>query len=230
MVRYGDHADHIVAFGPGTGPTVILLHGGYWRARFGRDLMYPLAADARDRGWQVAIGGYRRGTGWQDTLDDVSSAVALVAAHAAAPIAIGHSAGGQLALLHTDLLGAVVALAPVTDLARGHREAIGDGAVAEFLGGSPDAEPAAYAAAQVNSTLISAPVRVVHGIDDDRVPVEHSRDFVAQARDAGCDVDYAEWESLPHRAIIDPESPHWPDTWQWVHREIQRQKTNKLQP
>src|SRR5258708_19909693 len=36
---------------PGPHPTVILIHGGYWRARYGLDLMTDLAGDLATRGY-----------------------------------------------------------------------------------------------------------------------------------------------------------------------------------
>ena len=95
--------------GAGPHPVVILIHGGFWRARFGLDLMDGLAEDLAARGiasWNIE---YRRvgqpGGGWPGTLWDVAQAADHLA-HLAARhrldltrlVALGHSAGGQLAL------------------------------------------------------------------------------------------------------------------------------------
>ncbi|HTZ36296.1 MAG TPA: alpha/beta hydrolase, partial [Stellaceae bacterium] len=93
----------------GPAPVAVLLHGGCWRASYGLDLMQPLAADLRERGVAVWNIEYRRlgesGGGYPGTFADVGAAFdALRGLAARYPIdlhrlaAIGHSAGGQLAL------------------------------------------------------------------------------------------------------------------------------------
>jgi dipeptidyl aminopeptidase/acylaminoacyl peptidase len=44
----------------------------------------------------------------------------------------------------------------------------------------------------------------VHGDQDQRVPVGHSRDYVAAARATGDDVTYAEITDTDHFQVIDP--------------------------
>src|SRR5947209_4204900 len=64
--------------GSGLHPTVILIHGGYWRARYKLNLMTGLAKDLAKRGiaaWNIE---YRRvgdpGGGWPATFLDVARA------------------------------------------------------------------------------------------------------------------------------------------------------------
>src|SRR5258708_16900546 len=63
---------------PGPHPTVILIHGGYWRARYGLDLMTRLAEDLAARGYAAWNIEYRPGGapggGLPCTLLDVASA------------------------------------------------------------------------------------------------------------------------------------------------------------
>ncbi len=93
---------------PGTHPIIILIHGGYWRARYGLDLMNGLAEDLAQRGYVAWNIEYRRvsdpGGGWPGTLLDVALATDYI--RTLAPtyaidlkrvIPIGHSAGGHLA-------------------------------------------------------------------------------------------------------------------------------------
>src|SRR3712207_2110315 len=53
---YGDHPEQVAdLFLPNAAddallPVVVLIHGGFWRERFRRDLMEPLARDLCNRG------------------------------------------------------------------------------------------------------------------------------------------------------------------------------------
>jgi len=227
--RYGpDEQQHVALWPAPPGPargTIALVHGGYWRARFTAELMLPLVAPLRERGWSVANVEYRRvgtGGGWPQTVEDAASAIDLVRREAPAPLVlVGHSVGGQLALLHAGRAGAVVALAPVTDLVRGFEEGIGEDAVAGFMGTTPEEDPAAYASASpIASVPPPCPVLVVHGADDARVPVAHARDYVAAARAAGAAVTLQEHAELAHLALIEPEAPHWDGVHAWLERAV----------
>lgn len=243
-----------LAYGPHTPQTVecwdpdgadplqgvaVLVHGGYWRAAFDASLMAPLARDLTQNGWAVANVEYRRqgnGGGWPTTGDDVRAAIAAVAAtrwrkqYEGPMIGVGHSVGGQLALLTADLLDAVVALAPVTDVARTYRERLGEDAAAEFFGISPEEGPAVYESASPLSRLpLSAPALVVHGASDQRVPVSHSMDFVTRARAAGSQIDFESPHDLDHLAAIDPFTPSWSSVRTWmtqVASQLPRARTN----
>ena len=68
----------------------MLIHGGFWRAQYGRKLMRPLAEDLVGRGWAAWNVEYRRlgrgsGGGWPTTLEDVAAAVDHLAELAGAP-------------------------------------------------------------------------------------------------------------------------------------------------
>src|SRR6266487_3462238 len=93
---------------PGSHSIVILIHGGYWRARYGLDLMNGLAEDLAKRGYAAWNIEYRRvgnpGGGWPGTFLDVALATDYL--RKLAPfytldlqrvVPIGHSAGGHLA-------------------------------------------------------------------------------------------------------------------------------------
>src|SRR5712692_4842484 len=60
----------------GPHPAVILIHGGYWRARYRLDLMNDLAKDLAKRGYAAWNIEYRRvgnpGGGWPGTFLDVA--------------------------------------------------------------------------------------------------------------------------------------------------------------
>lgn len=228
-LRYGDHPDHVIdvrvpAGGGSSRVLVVFIHGGFWRAAFDRTHCGPLATDLAARGWPVATVEFRRvgapGGGWPGTFDDVAAAVRaaprLLAEAgrpdlaAAAPIVAGHSAGGQLALWYAvtapDAVGGVLALAPVCDLRTAYDLRLGDGAVAEVLGGGPDEVPDRYAAVDPMAHPRPVPPTVlVHGTEDDRVPVQLSRGYAARAG-----VRLVEEPGAEHFGLIDPESAVWP--------------------
>jgi pimeloyl-ACP methyl ester carboxylesterase len=209
VLRYGPHPDQFVEVG-GAGPTVVLLHGGYWRPRYGCDLMHPLADDLRRRGYATANVEYRR-TGWPDTSADVAAALDAIGG----PVTlIGHSSGGQLALWAAGRypVSYVVSLAGVTDLVAVDRMGLSRGAVREFLGGGPDEVPDRYRAACPTLLLpLSVPRLVVHGTDDTDVPYELAERYAAAARAAGDPCELLALPGVEHFALIDPGSAAWAD-------------------
>lgn len=234
VVHYGDHPDQRIeltdpAAGSRPRGVALLVHGGYWRERFTLRLMDRLAADLAERGWAVANVEYRRGAAspWPVPDDDVRAAAAAIASGAwrrrcdGPLVGIGHSVGAQLALLAARApeagLDSVVALAPVTDAARVWDECLGDGAAADYFGGSPAELGTVYAAASpVRALPLARPVLVVHGDADVRVPLGHSVDFVVAASAAGDSVGLLEVPGLDHLGAIDPGRPHWEATVGWM--------------
>ncbi|MHA7304257.1 alpha/beta hydrolase family protein [Arthrobacter sp. TMN-49] len=188
--------------------------------------MHPLAADLVARGWAVANIEYRRvgnGGGWTTTLQDIG--VAIQRAKAARPqwcstgpvISIGHSAGGQLALLTADYADAVVGLAPVTDVQRVDAEGLADNAALGFMGAHYADMPGAYdAASPIVQLPLERPLLIVHGDVDDRVPEAHSASFAKAAAVAGDAIDYRVFSGLSHMDQIDPQAQHWADCVAWM--------------
>ncbi|MEE2036678.1 alpha/beta hydrolase [Nocardiopsis sp. CT-R113] len=230
-VAYGDHPSQIVhSWEPegadGPAPVAVLLHGGWWRDRHDATLMDPLARDLAASGWAVWNVEYRRtgddGGGWPQTLDDVGDALGFLADGAARRpgrydlgrvVSVGHSAGAHLALLNALSAGetpvtSVVALAPVTDTERCALAGLGEGAVIPFLGADPVAE-LYRVSSPVRRPLTGVPHLVVHGDADQRVPVEHSRDYAEAVREAGGTVEYREVAGADHFAVVDPGHPVW---------------------
>jgi len=227
---YGDHPEqHLVLSGPAIDPapplgTVALLHGGYWRGAFTRTLMDPMTDDLTARGWSVANIEYRRvdaGGGWPLPLTDTVAACRLLLdrireGRLAGPLVLlGHSVGGQLALLAarelaTPEIAGILALAPVTDVLETWRQGLGDDAATGLLAGIDDPEPVAIAASPVHRLPIGTRATLVHGLDDARVPHAHSVRFTAAARAEGDAIRLISPERLEHRAAIDPAGEHWP--------------------
>ncbi|MDO8106447.1 DUF2087 domain-containing protein [Isoptericola sp. b441] len=213
--------------GPARG-VVVLVHGGFWRARYGLEGARPLATDLARRGWVAWNLEYRRvgdGGGHPATFDDVAAGIDALrpAAHEHefgldTVLALGHSAGGHLATwaasrtrctrwAHDDAveLTGVVAQAAVLDLVAAAD--LGAGAVAQLLGHAPGT--ADVALDPIRQVPLGAPVRCVHGRADDVVPPTQSEAYVSAARAAGGDV-----ALLPvdggHFAVIDVDDPSWP--------------------
>ncbi len=191
--------------------TALVVHGGFWRARFTRANSAALAIDLARRGYETWNIEYRRvgaGGGIPATLDDVTAAAAL----APASIAIGHSAGGHLALwlAGTGHVRAAVSLAGVCDLVGAARAGLGDNAAIEFAGGSPEERQDAYRLANPMARLpTSVRQLLVHGDADDRVPVMQSRRYAEAARAAGDRCELLELHGVGHFELIDPRSEAW---------------------
>jgi acetyl esterase/lipase len=193
VLRYADHDEAVVDLHLPDGPTdrvVVLLHGGFWKAPWDRRHTRPMARALATLGVVVATPEYRRvgnGGGWPVTADDVLLAVrrlpellSWVGIEPAPLVVTGHSAGGHLALwlATTDLpVRRVVALAPVCDLGEATRLGLGDQATPAFLGG---ADPATADPMLLFTDRPSADVAIVHGVDDDDVPVSLSRGFASR--------------------------------------------------
>lgn len=227
--------------GAGPFPVAVVLHGGYWRTRYGKLVMGPLARELAGRGWAAWNLEYRRlgtgrrgGGGWPATFEDVAAGIDHLPALGDARldltrvVGVGHSAGGQLALwaaarpgLPTGAPGAaprvgltaVVALAAVSDLERA-------GTVAhELLGGTPAQVPERFAQADpVRRVPLGVPALLVHCADDATVPVKRSGAYAAAARAAGDAVELVEPATGGHRAPIDPGSEVWRVAARWLER------------
>jgi acetyl esterase/lipase len=218
---------------------VVVVHGGFWRAEYDRTHLRPMCHALARTGATVASIEFRRtgqdGGGWPGTFDDVALAVDtvphLVADAVGGPLArvvlLGHSAGGHLATWAVSRpslptwspwfrpdAGANMAvdLAGVCDLRRAHALGLDDDATGLLMGGGPADVPGRYAVADPAVLLPAAPVVVVHGTLDDRVPVEVSRSYVAAmaAAGAGRRVTLVELPGVEHFGLIDPLSAAWP--------------------
>jgi acetyl esterase/lipase len=211
---YGSHPDqHVQVFASSNPPraTVAVLHGGFWRAAYARDLMEALCLDLADHGYEAWNVEYRRvgaGGGWPETFDDVSRAVV----DAPRPlVTIGHSAGGQLALwLGAEARAALaVSQAGVVDLEEAWRLGLSNRAAGELLGGSPEEVPERYAAASPAARVpLGIPQLLVHGRADDIVPPAMSRAYRDRAVDAGDEVELVETDEA-HMECLDPASESW---------------------
>jgi acetyl esterase/lipase len=188
-------------------PTVVLVHGGYWRDTYHLDLQEAVAADLAGHGYLVWNLDYApSSTPWPATLTDVAAGYDFVftgrhrdRVDPRRVAVVGHSAGGHLALwlasrsrLPPGAPGAgphvvprlAVPQAPVASLRTASRLGLGAGAVDALLGGTPAAVPDRVAVADPVA-LAPSGVRTVliHGDADALVPLSQSEDYLAVATD-----------------------------------------------
>ena len=193
-------------------PTVMLVHGGFWRPDYDRHLEDKVAQDLAQRGFLCWNVDYRSAAvPWPATLTDVAAAYDHLRvgdlAHRVDPsrvAVVGHSAGGHLVgwLASRHTLGAdapgyhpqatppalCVPQAGVLALTAAAEEGVGGGAPQALIGGEPAQFPERYAQADPIRLLPSG-VRSVAISDrnDAIVPVDQSRRYVEAARQAGDD-------------------------------------------
>ena len=206
-------------------PVAIVIHGGYWRSAYNLEHIGHLCAALTRAGVATWSLEYRRigdpGGGWPAAGEDVLLGAEYLPVLArrypldlTRVVAIGHSAGGQLALWlaaqHKIPLRGVVSLAGVADLRRAWELSLSRGVVAELLGGTPQERPKRYRQASPIELLpLGVPERLLHGTRDDVVPIEISRRFQAAAAAAGDDARLIELPDAGHFDLIDPRTPAW---------------------
>jgi acetyl esterase/lipase len=203
----------------------IVIHGGYWRALY--DLAYAghMSAALTAKGIATANLEYRRagnaGGGWPGTFADVRAAYQFLLQNASRyrldtrrVVAIGHSAGAQLALClsaHEQGVRGVISLAGVIDLRRAYELHLSNDAVLGFLGGTPGEVPDHYREADPMKLKIAARQSIVHGAADDIVPPAFSHDYVTAKRKDREDAQLVEIAGAGHFDVVDPRSPAWKD-------------------
>jgi acetyl esterase/lipase len=204
----------------GSGPVAVLVHGGFWRDRYDLTLMQPLVDDLVARGWTTWNIEYRRlgsGGGVPETLDDVAAAIDFLAeldVDRSRVVTIGHSAGGHLAAWAATredprvAVTAVVSQAGVLDLRRAWELGLSDGVAREFL--RDDIDNAALAS-PIERLPLGVPALLVHGAQDDTVPLEISERF---ARESGASLVVEPDEG--HFGHLDPENPMWQAVIKWL--------------
>jgi acetyl esterase/lipase len=223
--------------GQGPHPVAVVVHGGCWVKEYGEDHVRPLCAAIADMGVAAWCLEYRRvgdeGGGWPGTFEDVGRGAdhlrQIAAAHRlllGRAIAVGHSAGGHLALWLAARprlpendprrgkdplpLRGVVGLAAIPDLVRAAGARVCDTAVEDLLGGSPQAQAARYAAASPFALLpLGVRQELVHGRADRIVPVALSEDYAAAARAKGDAATFWPVEGAGHFDVIAPGTSAW---------------------
>lgn len=206
-------------------PLAIMIHGGYWRAKY--DLLYAghMCAALTAKGIATANIEYRRvgnpGGGWPGTFADIRAAYQFLIQNSdrhefdtRRVVVMGHSAGSQLALClagHEPGVKRVISLAGVVDLQRAYALHLSNDAVVEFLGGKPNEVPDHYREADPIKLAIAARQWLVQGAADDIVPPELSRDYVAAKRRTKEDANFVPIAGAGHFDLVDPRAAAWKD-------------------
>lgn len=214
--RYGaarlQHGEWVVPSGVSRCPTVVLVHGGFWRKRYHRSLEDEVASDLASRGYLVWNIDYRSSAlPWPTTLTDVAAAYDHLTIGRYADrvdpdriACVGHSAGGHLAAWlaarhrlpptapghRSDLLvpAMCVPQSGVVCLTRAAEQGLGSAAPQALLGGSPHDVPERYAVADPFWLIpTGVPSRLIHTADDDTVPVSQSGTYAEAAAASGDD-------------------------------------------
>jgi acetyl esterase/lipase len=211
-------------------PTVVLVHGGFWRKQYDRHLEDRIALDLAARGYLCWNIDYRPSVApWPATLLDAAAAYDHLGVGRFADrvdpdrvSVVGHSAGGHLAAWlasrHRLPPGApgsqpatrapalAVPQAGVVALTAAAQLNLGGGAPQALLDGPPGERPQAYADADP-VRLLPTGVRsvLVHTRGDDVVPISQSETYVRAATKAGDDstLVVVAGDHLPH---LDPDS------------------------
>ncbi|PZO75512.1 MAG: alpha/beta hydrolase [Sphingomonas hengshuiensis] len=218
-------------------PTVLMVHGGCWQSSIAdRRLMDWACADLRDAGfavWNIDYRGVdRSGGGYPGTFRDVARAADLLRIHAddqrldlSRIVAVGHSAGGHLALwlaarprlpagspLATPdplPIAHVVSLGGLPDLAAVEASpdnGCGTDVIARLVGDRPDR----FADTSLPCLLpIGVGADLLNGREDRIVPARMAPAYAALARAAGDRVLLHETGDTGHVELISPGAGAW---------------------
>jgi len=238
--------------GKGPFPIVLMVHGGCWTTSIAdRRLMNWIANDLRGEGvavWSIDYRGVDRpGGGYPGTFADAAMASDALATHAARfgldtsrIVAVGHSAGGHLALwlaarpklpvssmlynAHPLPIAHVVSLGGLPDLeavAASPDNGCGTDVIAQLVGAPSLSHPDVYADTSIQRLLpIGVPQDLVNGREDSIVPMRLATRYVAQAEKAG---DTANLHIVPatgHVELVAPETAAWVEAKRLIHAAL----------
>lgn len=201
---------------------VVLVHGGYWQAGYGADLMVPLARAFTSDGYATWNIEYRRvgsDGGWPATFEDVAGAMDRLAGMSLPPaVLLGHSAGGHLAAWAASRtaetpggaprgkIAGAVCLSGLLDLTAAAKAPESGSPTRGLMGGAPETVPERYALG--DPALLApagCPLWAVQPEGEQVIPIDQADRYVAAATRAGGE---AETVSVPgdHFTLIDPRA------------------------
>lgn len=253
-ISYGPDPLHKVDLwrpaGSGPHPVVVMVHGGCWQTEIAdRTLMNWIADDLRRSGiavWNIDYRGVdRAGGGYPGTFADVAAATDALARHAKRykldtrrVVAVGHSAGGHLALWlaararlprdsalrtrHPLKLAHVVSLGGLPDLeatAASPDNGCGTDVIARLVGPRPDP----YADTSIPRLLpIGTPHDLVNGREDKIIPYRMATDYEAKAKAAGDQITLHTIPATGHVELIAPETAAWAEAKRLIRAALVR--------
>ena len=243
MIAYGEAKQQVAELrlpkGPGPHPVVIVIHGGCWQTPWAMDDVRSLAAALTAEGLATWSLEYRRvgdpGGGWPGTFEDVARGADHLRSVARAHrldlgrvVALGHSAGGQLALwlaarhklprdspLWTRLAprrcGASSRSPASPTCARPRpRRSAATRSRSSWAGRRPIGAGRVRESSPIELLPLGVPQRLVCGALDSLVPNELSRRYQAAARRAGDAVTLEVVDGVGHFELVDPDEHRWP--------------------
>jgi acetyl esterase/lipase len=237
-IRYGSEVNQLVDLwfpvAPSLRPVVLMVHGGCWQSDVAdRRIMNWIADDLRRRGiavWNIEYRGVdRKGGGYPGTFRDAAAAADALRPYAgrhgldlSRVVAIGHSAGGHLALWlagRKRLPGAsplhmpdplpihfVLSLGGLPDLEQAARppgSGCGTEVVERLTGGRFDDTSVPRLAPLGVAQLL------INGEEDRIIPSFYAEGYAARMREAGDKVEVRMIERTGHVELIAPESAAW---------------------
>jgi acetyl esterase/lipase len=225
--------------GEGPHPVCVVVHGGYWRAQYDRSLMAGLCDDLAAHGvaaWNVEYRRVGAGGGWPDTFLDLAAGVDWLAEidaplDLARVLAVGHSAGGQLAFwaasrptLPADAPGSgprvvihgAVSQAGVLDLTLA-AGLMPSSTPTRALLGDPDQHYERYVLASPRERLpLGIPQLLLHGDEDDIVSMRIATSYAAAAQQAGDPCELVVLTRTGHFEHIDAGADAWHVARDWL--------------
>lgn len=241
-VHYGADPEQFgelrVPAGAGPHPVAMVIHGGCWLKDFDYRHATQLADALGSLGVATWTVEYRRvgtpGGGWPGTFRDIASASDKLYAIArdypldlSRAIAIGHSAGGQLALWTASRAGqspgidlykadplpfrGVVALAPITDIAAYAKQANCGSSVVPLMGGPAEQYSDRYGHVSPIAKLpLRLPQRLIAGELDTIVPLTMIEAYMETAEYVQDDAELTVVDGAGHFDLITADGAGWP--------------------
>ena len=240
---------------PGVGPhpVALMVHGGCWQSGIAdRNIMNWIADDLRRRGiavWNIDYRGVDRpGGGYPGTFQDAAAAADALRVHAAdyhldtsRVVAIGHSAGGHLALwlagrprlpagspLRTaDPLpvAEVISLGGLPDLEEAARSENGCGneVVVQLTGGVRAGRIDPFTDTSVPRLApLGLPQVLINGLQDRIIPIAYAEGYARPMRAAGDDVRVRMLDRTGHVELVAPETAAWATAVEELQRALHR--------
>jgi acetyl esterase/lipase len=233
-------ADVWLPAGTGPHPVVLMVHGGCWQTEIAdRSIMNWIADDLRRRGiavWNIDYRGVDRpGGGYPGTFQDVAAAADALRAHAteyhldtSRVVAIGHSAGGHLALwlagrprlpagsplrtANSLPIAEVISLGGLPDLEEAARSENGCGndVVVRLTGGVRAGRIDPFTDTSVPRLApLGVPQVLINGRQDRIIPVAYAEGYARPMRAAGDDVRVRMLDATGHVELVAPETAAW---------------------